>query len=206
MMLLSGKEVIPGQRVLGDRMIEGYCGSVTEANGGVMETKEELLYYEQFYRDTKPAVEHYLMMLLHNYSVIEDVSQEVYLEAYRKLDVLMQHPEPRGFLFRMARYKALHWMRDRNRIENEEYLCDDEVLMTKASDEDEFKAAEVRLTIKKLLTEEEYRLFDAHYVQGYTEKEIAANKHKSHAAVRMSCSRMTRKLREKMVDNGEWAS
>ncbi len=171
-----------------------------------MGTKEELLYFEQFYSDTKSAVEHYLKMLLHNYSVIEDVSQEVYLEAYRKLDVLMQHPEPRGFLFRMARYKALHWLRDRNRIENEEYLCEDSVLVTKASDEDEFEAAEVRLTVEKLLTEEEYRLFDAHYIQGYTEKEIAAIKHKSHAAVRMSCSRMTRKLREKMANHGEWAS
>lgn len=166
-----------------------------------MRTKEELIYYEQFYRDTKPAVEHYLMMLLHNYGVIEDVVQEVYLEAYRKLDVLMKHPEPRGFLFRMARYKALHWLRSRNRIESEEYLCDDTVLMTKASDEDAFRASEVRLTIEKLLTEEEYRLFDAHYIQGYTEKEIAATKQKSHAAVRMSCSRLIRKLREKMVVN-----
>lgn len=179
---------------------------VTEADGGVMETKEELLYYEQFYRDTKRAVEHYLMALLHNYSVIEDVSQEVYLEAYRKLDVLMQHPEPRGFLFRMARYKALHWLRERNRIEKEEYLCEDTVLMESASDEDGFKTTEVRLTVEHLLTEEEYRLFDAHYIQGYTAKEIAAARQKSHAAVRMSCSRMTRKLREKMANSGEWAS
>jgi len=170
-----------------------------------MKTKEEL-YYEQIYRDTKTAVERYLMMLLHNCSMIEDVSQEVYLEAYRKLDVLMQHPEPRGFLFRMARYKALHWLHDRNRIDKEEYLCDDSVFMTKSSDEDDFKAAEVRLTIEKLLTEEEYCLFDAHYIQGYTEKEIAAAKQKSHAAVRMSCSRMTRKLRTKMMDSSEWAS
>ena len=175
-------------------------------DGAFMRTKEELLYYEQFYRDTKPAVEHYLMLLLHNYSVIEDVSQEVYLEAYRKLDVLMQHPEPRGFLFRMARYKALHWIRENNRIEQEEFSCEDSVLGMKVSDEDAYKEAEIMMTVEELLTKEEYSIFEAHYVQGYTEKEIATTKQRSHAAVRMSCSRMTRKLREKMTNNGEWAS
>ena len=43
-------------------------------------------------------------------------------------------------------------------------------------------------------------------MQGYTEKEIAATQNKSHGAIRMSCSRMTRKLREKMINDGEWAS
>ena len=175
-------------------------------DGAFMKTKEELVYYEQFYRDTKPAVEHYLMMLLHNYSVIEDVAQEVYLEAYRKLDVLMQHPEPRGFLFRMARYKALHWIREKNRIEREEFPCEDSVLVMKVSDKDAYRAAEILMTVEALLTKEEYSIFEAHYVQGYTEKEIAVTRHKSHAAVRMSCSRMTRKLREMMRNNSEWAS
>ena len=171
-----------------------------------MKTKEELAYYEQFYRDTKKAVEHYLMMLLHNHSVIEDVSQEVYLEAYRKLDVLMQHPEPRGFLFRVVRYKALHWLRERNRIEQGEYLCDDSALAMKLIDGDMFEAADIRISLKSLLTEDEYRLFEEHYIMGYSEKEIAQTRQKSHAAVRMSCSRMTRKLREKVMANGGWAS
>ena len=171
-----------------------------------MRTKEELAYFEQFYRDTKKAVEHYLMMLLHNYSVIEDVSQEVYLEAYRKLDVLMQHPEPRGFLFRMARYKALHWLRERSRVEQEEFSCEDAVLVMKVADEDAYGATEILVTVEGVLTKEEFGIFEEHYIQGYTEKEIAATRQKSHASVRMSCSRMTRKLRETMTNNGEWAS
>lgn len=170
-----------------------------------MKTKEEL-YYEQIYRDTKTAIERYLMMLLHNCSVIEDVSQEVYLEAYRKLDVLMQHPEPRGFLFRMARYKALHWLREKNRIEQGEVPCEDSVLVMQVSDEDAYRAAEILMTVEELLTKEEFSIFEAHYIQGYTEKEIAVTREKSHAAIRMSCSRMAHKLREKMVDSGEWAS
>ena len=170
-----------------------------------MKTKEEL-YYEQLYYDTKTAVEHYLMMLLHNYSVIEDVSQEVYLEAYRKLDVLMQHPEPRGFLFRMARYKALHWLREKGRIEQGEVTCEDSVLVMQVADEDAYRVAEILMTVEELLTKEEFSIFEAHYIQGYTEKEIAVTREKSHAAIRMTCSRMTRKLREKMADSGEWAS
>jgi len=170
-----------------------------------METKEKRLYYEQFYRETKKAVEHYLMMLLHNYSVIEDVSQEVYLEAYRKLDILLEHPEPRGFLFRIARYKALHWIRDENRLEQEEYPCEDAVLETKLAEGDEFEAADIRRTLETLLTKEEYFLFEEHYIKGYTEKEIAVTRQKSHAAIRMSCSRMTRKLREKIAEDGGWA-
>lgn len=169
-----------------------------------METKE--LYYEQFYRDTKKAVERYLMNLLHNHSIIEDVSQEVYLEAYRKLDVLMQHPEPRGFLFRIARYKALHWLRDRNRVEQEEFLCEDTLLVTLACEEDEFGTAEIRLTLESLLTDEEYRLFEEHYIRGYTEKEIAVTGQKSYASVRMSCSRMKKKLQKRITDGGGWAS
>lgn len=171
-----------------------------------MKTKEALVYYEQIYRDTKPAIEHYLRMLLHNCSMIEDVSQEVYLEAYRKLDVLMQHPEPRGFLFRMARYKALHWLREKNRVEQEEVLCADSVLVLQGTEEDAYRAAEMLVTVEKLLTKEEFGIFEAHYLQGYTEKEIAIGRQKSHAAVRMSCSRMTRKLRDKMINNSEWAS
>ena len=166
-----------------------------------MKTKEEMLYYEQFYRDTKPSVEHYLMMILHNYGVIEDVAQEVYLEAYRKLDVLMQHPEPRGFLFRMARYKALHWIREKNRIEQGEVPCEESVLRMKGADEDAYRTAEMLMTVERLLTKEEYCIFEAYFVQGYTQREIAATRHKSHAAVRMSCSRMTRKLREQMMSN-----
>ena len=171
-----------------------------------MRTKEELAYYEQFYRDTKRAVEHYLMMLLHNHSVIEDVSQEVYLEAYRKLDVLMQHPEPRGFLFRMARYKALHWIRERNRIEQGEYLCEDSVLAMKLMERDEFESTDIMLSLESLLTEDEYRLFEEHYIMGYSEKEIALKKQKSYTAVRMRCSRITKKLRDKLLINGGWAS
>ena len=175
-------------------------------DGGVMRTKEELAYYEQFYRDTKRAVEHYLMMLLHNHSVIEDVSQEVYLEAYRKLDVLMQHPEPRGFLFRMARYKALHWIRERNRIEQGEYLCEDSVLAMKLMERDEFKSTDIMLSLESLLTEDEYWLLEEHYIMGYSEKEIALKKQKSYTAVRMRCSRITKKLRDKLLINGGWAS
>lgn len=170
-----------------------------------MKTKEEL-YFEQFYRDTKPAVEHYLMMLLHNYSVIEDVSQEVYLEAYRKLDVLMQHPEPRGFLFRMARYKALHWLREKKRSAQEEFLCEDAVLVMKVSDADAYGEVEILMTVEEALTKEEFSIFVAHYIQGYTEKEIASSRNKSHASVRMSCSRMAHKLRKQIRGDEERAS
>ena len=182
-----------------------FCQGNETEDGGVMKTKEEL-YFEQFYRDTKSAVEHYLKVLLHNYSVIEDVSQEVYLEAYRKLDVLMQHPEPRGFLFRMARFKALHWLREKYRIEQSEVLCEDSVLVMQVSDEDEYRSLEMLMMVEQVLTEDEFSIFEAHYLKGYTEKEIAVTKNKSHGAIRMSCSRMTRKLREKMIKGDGWAS
>ena len=63
-----------------------------------------------------------------------------------------------------------------------------------------------KMAMQTQLTKEEFGIFEAHYLQGYTEKEIAAGRQKSHAAVRMSCSRMTRKLRDKMGNNSEWAS
>jgi len=164
-----------------------------------METKEKQRYYERIYRETRQAVEHYLVILLHNSSAVEDVIQEVYLEAYRKLDVLVHHPEPRGFLFRVARNKALHWIRDKNRIDRAEFLCEDSVLATKEDECDAYEEADIRMTIQGALTEEEYRLFDAHYICGYTTKEIAATGHRSHAAVRMNCCRMTQKLRKSMM-------
>lgn len=165
-----------------------------------METKEKQLYYEQVYRETKSSLEHYLTILLHNSSAVEDVIQEVYLEAYRKLDVLIHHPEPRGFLFRVARNKALHWIRDKNRIDRAEFLCEDSILATKEDEGDAFEEADIRMTVQSVLTEEEYRLFDAHYIRGYTAKEIAATRQKSHASVRMNCCRMTRKLRKSMMN------
>ena len=166
-----------------------------------METNEKQLYYERLYRETKKPLEQYLAGMLHNYSAVEDVLQEVYLEAYRKLDVLVHHPEPRGFLFRVARNKAMHWMRDKNRIQQAEFLCEDTLLATREYEVDAYAESDIRITVKELLTDEEYRLFEAHYVRGYTAKEIAATKQKSHASVRMNCSRLTRKLRKSITEH-----
>lgn len=167
-----------------------------------METKEKQRYYEKLYRETRASIEQYLRCLLHNSSAVEDVIQEVYLEAYRKLDVLEQHPEPRGFLFRVARNKALHWIRDKNRIDRAEVLCEDTVLATKEYEGDVYEEADIRTTVQSVLTAEEYRLFDAHYICGYTEKEIATARQKSPASVRMHYCRMVKKLRKSIRDAG----
>lgn len=128
---------------------------------------------------------------------VEDVVQETFYEAYRKMDALMEHPNQIGWLYETAKYKKMRLGKTKSQIQTSEVEYN-ELDSGETEDEDygEFELAE---TIKKTVSEKEYEMLRDYYVNGYSSVEIADKYGVNRGTIRMKMSRMKNKLKENLV-------
>ena len=62
-----------------------------------------MLDFEQFYLNSKAVVYQYLYQHVEDFFETEDIAQETYLMALEEWDMLLEHPNPIGWLMRTAR-------------------------------------------------------------------------------------------------------
>lgn len=126
--------------------------------------------------------------------IIDDIVQETFLEAYRQIELLMEHPNYKGWLYNTAKFKAkymrsIQYKRDQTQLE----LDDADTLEHAVFDRHEELFYE---ELKKRLTPKEYRLIMLKYRYGYTFDEISQKEGISKGACKMRINRILRKLKD----------
>lgn len=148
--------------------------------------------YEQNYADLRK----YLLRKPYTKGFEDDIIQETFLEACKKLNILSSHPCPRGWLFKTAFIKSKEMKKfytKQNMYElNDEAVCGTMNFLLENID---FKES-----IKYLLTDEEYCMLMLHYVLFYSYKEIGAMYHISTDACKKRIYRLRMKLERDLAD------
>jgi RNA polymerase sigma-70 factor (ECF subfamily) len=143
---------------------------------------------------------HYLRMcrfihnglLLHglqgNLEDVQDIAQEVFLQAWRSIDTLLAHPNVSGWLAETAKNRILRF--------KQTVVSQRENLTTLESAESLAVPENSELEILDCLTENERQLFEMYYIQGLNHAEIAQTLGIKESASQKRLSRIRAKLRK----------
>lgn len=137
--------------------------------GGEVLEKGQERFFTQLYLEQFDFLYHLACALLHDDHLGYDLVQDTFQAAFIKIDVLMRHPNPTGWLVQTMKNKAVHIYRDQKRL-----LELNEAMMPHADDlafeeqESDWKERWLRV-----LSEEEISLLQKYYGSGYPIQDIA---------------------------------
>lgn len=129
--------------------------------------------------------------------LVEDVVQETFYEAYRKIDMLMEHPNVMGWLYTTAKHKRMKL----GAKKNEFYFPMEEhaPFHARETDGNDYDEVELEETIKASVSKLEYEMLRDYYINGYTYTEVAKKYGLDKGVVRMRMTRLKKKLRNLIV-------
>ena len=91
-----------------------------------------------------------------NASVVEDIMQDVFLEALKKYKNFIEHPNQIGWLYNAAKYKIMEFSR---KVQSVELIDIDDETVEIGQEESGYVEAELELYVEKSLTSEEFLLY-----------------------------------------------
>ena len=162
--------------------------------------------FEQICEENYLRIYRYVYIMTRNQELSEDITQEVFLKAYEKGQVILEHPSPEGFLCKTAKFLTYDAVRKQSRERTEPLDCAD---VQKAADDggrDLFQQMqaereagldedELALQILQRLSEDEQTLYRSHYVEHRSMKELARSLGMKESAVRMRYLRLRKKIK-----------
>lgn len=125
-----------------------------------------------------------------NTYAVEDIVQDVFLEALKKYDAFKNHPNQIGWLYRTAAYKIKEYERRLHAIS----LVDVEEELNAPEDEHGYLETEFKLLLHEELTPEEHRRYNRYFRFGYSVEEIAELEGVTVNNMRVRLSRLKKKL------------
>lgn len=123
-------------------------------------------FMQQLYQDNFLKLMLYVTSSLKNVDRAQDVVQDTFHEAINHIDILMQHPNPGGWLRVTAGHKVQEEQRDMNKYSAYFISLNSDLLKEPGEDdpklaqqlESDTSSTSVMEQIQKILTDEEYRL------------------------------------------------
>lgn len=128
---------------------------------------------------------------------VEDVVQETFLEAYRKADFLMDHPNRMGWLYTTARNKMMKMGNKRK----ETYRLNEDTDYFENTDFGKAELDEIELveTLKASASAREYEMICDYYLNEYTSAEMEDKYGIDSGNIRVQISRLKKKMRDSIV-------
>ena len=146
-------------------------------------------YYKQLYLFAK--------QICPDKNLASDIVQETFMVAYEKADKLKNHKNIQGWLYRTARNRMLHLLK--NALPYEDLSALSETLYDgKNREEESIQILDLYPEMAKHLDPQELDLIIRHYEEGYGYNELAEEYHTSRASVKMRLQRARKKLRENL--------
>lgn len=161
-------------------------------------TKYELdSFFNKIYVEMYEEIFRYVRRLTNNERILEDVLQETFFEAYKKIDILIEHENYRGWIYKTARFKAIKLNKRVRRTDNRQ-------MELEAADIKEFARQDqydfiTYADYNEILSEQEFNYLCKHYIDGYTYEDLAREEKIKVGACKMRMSRILKKLRTSLI-------
>lgn len=152
-------------------------------------SQDEEKFFNEMYNEMYRQLIGFTYRICDDVSFSEDVVQETFIELYRNIDKLMEHPRPKAWLYIAVKNKMMK-MGKKNGVL---YPLKDESLVVK-TEEKSYKEIELAETIKNVVGERDYRMFCDYVLNGYSSVEVAEKYDVDKGGIRMRISRLKRKL------------
>ncbi|WP_123608591.1 RNA polymerase sigma factor [Mobilisporobacter senegalensis] len=161
-------------------------------------TKYELDdFFNKVFLEMYEEIFRYVRRLTNDSRVLEDILQETFFEAYKKIDILIEHENYRGWIYKTARFKALKLNSRVRKTDNKQVeLVLSEVQELGQHDQYDFITY---ADYKEVLSESEFNYLYKHYIEGYTYEELALEENIQIGACKMRMSRILKKLRKSLI-------
>lgn len=151
--------------------------------------KEE--FFLQLYHDTYKDLYRYIARLNSDKRVLEDILQETFLEAYKKIDLLLVHDNPKGFMYLTAKNKAMKLLRKRQVLDAREIVINEG---QEPVYEDTY--GDYYQELACILTEDEITILRQYHQEGYSLDELSQNRNISKPALKMKIQRIYKKIKK----------
>lgn len=129
--------------------------------------------------------------LIQSTGLVEDIVQEVFLEAVRKYDSFKSHANPVGWLCQTAHYKIWECERLLKKLNT---LPFEELEEVEAASTVGYAAVEMKLLFEATMTEAEKLRFYRYFLWGWSLEEIAEAEATSVKNMRVKLSRLKKKV------------
>lgn len=161
-----------------------------------MKLSDDQMFINKLYSQNYADLRRYLLKKSYIKGLEDDIVQETFLEACKKLDILRAHPCPRGWLFKTAFNKSKEFKKFYEK--QNMYLLDSDTEYTAVSFF--LENIDLKESLKYLLTDEEYCMLMLRYILFYSYKEIGAVYHISTDTCKKRIYRLCMKIRQALSD------
>ncbi|HKW64671.1 MAG TPA: sigma-70 family RNA polymerase sigma factor [Candidatus Acidoferrum sp.] len=134
---------------------------------------------------------------------VDDLVQEVFLLALRKLDSLRDFSRFGAWLSTITRNRANDYYRDARRVEQPIEPAEEEKAQSRANDHAAEQEAAMTLAVLRMLPETYREPLMLRLVEGMNGPEIAARMGMTHGSVRVNLHRGMQMLREKLGEKAQ---
>ena len=153
----------------------------------------------QAYEENNERLRIYVRTCVNNLDVVEDIIQEVFMEALRRYDIFCEHPNQRGWLYVTARHKMQEYEKRRRRNQTADSDIEEDYSQIGERDKG-YLLCELDQTIQSTLTAEEVQRFKRYFLWGYSVKEMAEREGVTVNNMRVRITRLRQKLLEIVAD------
>lgn len=164
--------------------------------------------YDKFFhnlcKENYKQIFKYILVMIHDKSVAEDIVQEVFLIAYEKRTVIFSYENKRAFLYKVSKNLTNEYIRknqkckivelNENNIVDEEDLCD---LICHKEDEKIDEQKYIADVIDEL-PEDKKELYHLYYIDKVPMKNIAKELNLNEATLRMRFVRLRKDIKNKV--------
>lgn len=164
--------------------------------------------YDKFFhnlcKENYKQIFKYILVMIHDKSVAEDIVQEVFLIAYEKRTVIFSYENKRAFLYKVSKNLTSEYIRknqkckivelNENNIVDEEDLCD---LICHKEDEKIDEQKYIADVINEL-PEDKKELYHLYYIDKVPMKNIAKELNLNEATLRMRFVRLRKDIKNKV--------
>jgi RNA polymerase sigma factor (sigma-70 family) len=150
----------------------------------------------------KTGIYAYVYVKIRNFHDAQDVTQEVFIQAFRDLRNLKRWDSFVFWLYRIASARCSNWQRAKSRYPDSEFIEDQDPQKLEAPSVDSYRENQMYEWLQESLDSlpEAYReVLMLHYFAGMKSDEIASSLSISPASVRMRLSRARSQLKEDML-------
>lgn len=156
-------------------------------------TSRDEIFFNEIYEHTFNNLRKYIVRRCNDPLLVDDVLQEVYLEAYRHIEDLKRHENSVGWIYKTAENKV-------KKLNNVYYkLIANETAYNKgieeiSKDNDIESPYIIYEEYRRILKEDEYNLLMKKYCDGYSHSDLARMTGTTVAGSKMRMSRIIKKL------------